>query len=74
MCSKAFIRIQIHAGRTQWDNIRLDVIRIIAEILPYNSTRVLAELGVNGRESRIRARNSVTEYEKVVRAGIWIPI
>lgn len=74
MCSKAFIRIQIHARRTQWDNIRLDIIRIITEILPYNSTRVLAELGVNGRERRIRARHSVTEYEKIVRAPVGIPV
>lgn len=70
MCSKAFIRIQIHAGRTQRDYIRLDIIRVIAEVLPYSSTRVLAKLGVNSRECGIFARHSVAEYEKVAQTGV----
>lgn len=74
MCPKAFVGVQIYARRTQRDNARLDIIRVIAEILPNSSIRILAQLGVNSRERRICARHSVAEYEKVVRAGIRIPV
>ena len=74
MCPKAFVRIQIYARRTQRDNTRLDIIRVIAEILPNNTIRILAQLGVNSRERRISAGHGVAEYEKVVRAGIRIPV